>query len=137
MSEQEGATSGGGPSGGAAARASDASSAQPLGEGVPQVLLDLLAAHGPSGYESAPAAVWRNAASSFAQASTDTIGTPLALIAPRHGDESSPRRLLVMGHIDEIGLIVTHIDDEGYLWFSGVGGWDWICSTSSGGVCTG
>jgi endoglucanase len=29
-----------------------------------------------------------------------------------------------MGHIDEIGLIVTHIDDEGYLWFRAVGGWD-------------
>ncbi|HWX74366.1 MAG TPA: M42 family peptidase, partial [Solirubrobacteraceae bacterium] len=33
-------------------------------------------------------------------------------------------RLLVMGHIDEIGLIVTHIDEQGYLWFAGVGGWD-------------
>ena len=31
---------------------------------------------------------------------------------------------MVMGHIDEIGLIVTHIDDEGYLWFREVGGWD-------------
>jgi putative aminopeptidase FrvX len=29
-----------------------------------------------------------------------------------------------MGHIDEIGLIVTHIDDDGFLWFRGVGGWD-------------
>jgi endoglucanase len=29
-----------------------------------------------------------------------------------------------MGHIDEIGLIVTHIDDEGFLWFRAVGGWD-------------
>ena len=32
--------------------------------------------------------------------------------------------LAVVGHIDEIGLIVHHIDDEGFLWFSGVGGWD-------------
>jgi endoglucanase len=30
----------------------------------------------------------------------------------------------VIGHIDEIGLMVTHVDDEGYLWFGGVGGWD-------------
>ena len=29
-----------------------------------------------------------------------------------------------MGHIDEIGLIVPHIDDNGFLWFTGVGGWD-------------
>jgi endoglucanase len=28
-----------------------------------------------------------------------------------------------MGHIDEIGLAITHVDDEGYLWFDGVGGW--------------
>jgi putative aminopeptidase FrvX len=93
-------------------------------EAVPQVLLDLLSARGPSGYEQAPAAVWREAASSFAEVSTDAIGTPLALVAPKHGFEQSPRRLMVMGHIDEIGLIVTHVDDQGYLWFRGIGGWD-------------
>ena len=32
--------------------------------------------------------------------------------------------LAIIGHIDEIGLIVTHIDDQGYLYFVGVGGWD-------------
>jgi putative aminopeptidase FrvX len=104
--------------------------------GVPPVLRALLAARGPSGYESAPAAVWRSAAGAFATVSTDVVGTPLALVAPasaprrprtrkgEHGHESAPRRLLVMGHIDEIGLIVTHIDDDGYLWFRAVGGWD-------------
>jgi putative aminopeptidase FrvX len=91
---------------------------------IPQVLLDLLDARGPSGYESAPAEVWREAAGSFAEVSTDIVGTPLAVVAPKHGFESSARRLLVMGHIDEIGLIVTHIDDSGYLWFRAVGGWD-------------
>ena len=30
----------------------------------------------------------------------------------------------VVGHIDEIGLLVSHIDDKGFLWFLGVGGWD-------------
>jgi putative aminopeptidase FrvX len=93
-------------------------------EGAPKVLLDLLCARGPSGYETAPAAVWREAASAFAEVSTDVLGTPLARVAPRHGFEQGARRLLVMGHIDEIGLIVTHIDDEGYLWFGPVGGWD-------------
>ncbi len=92
--------------------------------GVPPLLLDLLAARGPSGYETAPAAVWRDAAGAFAEVSTDVVGTPLATIAPKHGSEHAAPRLLVMGHIDEIGLIVNHIDDEGYLWFAGVGGWD-------------
>jgi putative aminopeptidase FrvX len=93
-------------------------------KGVPQVLADLLAARGPSGYETAPAAVWLAAVGSFAEVSTDVMGTPLARIAPRHGAANPPQRLLVMGHIDEIGLIVTHIDDEGFLWFRTVGGWD-------------
>jgi putative aminopeptidase FrvX len=92
--------------------------------GVPQVLRDLLSARGPSGYETAPARVWRDAAGEFAQVSTDVVGTSLALVAPKHGYDESPRRLLIVGHIDEIGLIVTHIDDSGYLWFSAVGGWD-------------
>jgi putative aminopeptidase FrvX len=90
----------------------------------PPVLLELLSARGPSGYESAPAQVWRDAAAEFASVSSDEIGTPLALVAPKHDFDSGARRLVVMGHIDEIGLIVTHIDDDGYLWFSGVGGWD-------------
>ncbi len=92
--------------------------------GAPPLLLELLGARGPSGYERAPAEVWREAAAGFAQVSSDGIGTPLALVAPRHGYEADARRLLVMGHIDEIGLIVTHIDDDGYLWFREVGGWD-------------
>jgi putative aminopeptidase FrvX len=92
--------------------------------GVPPVLRELLLARGPSGYETAPAAVWSDAASAFARVSTDVVGTPLALVAPKHGYEKPHRRLLVMGHIDEIGLIVTHIDDDGYLWFREVGGWD-------------
>jgi endoglucanase len=94
------------------------------GDGVPVLLSELLAARGPSGYETAPARVWREAAGKFAQVSTDIVGTPLALVEPAHGYERAPRRLLVMGHIDEIGLIVTHIDDDGYLWFREVGGWD-------------
>ncbi len=94
------------------------------GDAIPRLLLDLLAARGPSGYESAPAAVWREEAGTFAQVSSDVVGTPLALVPARAGSEGPPRRLLVMGHIDEIGLIVTHIDDEGYLWFQAVGGWD-------------
>ncbi|HEY1457792.1 MAG TPA: M42 family metallopeptidase [Solirubrobacteraceae bacterium] len=87
--------------------------------GFPPTLRRLLEAHGPSGHERRPATVWREACESFATVSTDVLGTPSALVAGRLST-----RLVVMGHIDEIGLIVTHIDDEGYLWFAPVGGWD-------------
>jgi endoglucanase len=92
--------------------------------GLTPLLSDLLRAVGPSGREHAPAAVWRQAAGAFAEASGDVTGTALARVSARHGADRPARRLLVMGHIDEIGLIVTHIDDQGYLWFTQVGGWD-------------
>ncbi len=100
-----------------------------MSEDFPQVLRDLLAARGPSGYETAPAAVWCAAAQAFgAEVDTDVVGTPSARVfrSPPNPPPppGSPRRLVVMGHIDEIGLIVTHIDDEGFLWFREVGGWD-------------
>ncbi len=90
----------------------------------PQALLDLLVAHGPSGYETPAAEVWLKAAGAFADVSADVLGTPLARVAPKHGAAQPPRRLVVMGHIDEIGLIVNYVDDDGFLWFQPVGGWD-------------
>jgi endoglucanase len=87
---------------------------------LPEVLRSLLTATGPSGYETAPAAVFRDAASAFAETSVDVMGTSLARV-PGTGDGPT---LAVVGHIDEIGLIVTHVDDSGFLRFTGVGGWD-------------
>jgi putative aminopeptidase FrvX len=39
------------------------------------------------------------------------------------GAGGSPR-VMLSGHIDEIGVMITHIDDQGLLHFTGVGGWD-------------
>jgi endoglucanase len=87
---------------------------------LPETLHRLLTAAGPSGYEQAPAAVFREAASVFAEVTHDTVGSTVARV-PGTG---SGRSLAIVGHIDEIGLIVHHIDDDGFLWFTGVGGWD-------------
>ena len=87
---------------------------------IPPVLRDLLTAHGPSGYETAPAAVFRAAASAHAEVTTDVMGSVWVRVP---GTADGPT-LAVVGHIDEIGLIVTHIDDDGFLRFTGVGGWD-------------
>src|SRR3954468_23392084 len=87
---------------------------------IPPVLRSLLTATGPSGYETAPAAVFRDAAGAFAEVSSDVMGSSWARVK---GSGHGPT-LAIVGHIDEIGLIVTHIDDDGFLRFSGVGGWD-------------
>jgi len=89
---------------------------------LPDVLRKLLTAAGPSGYESAPAAVFADAARAFTDdVSVDILGSAVARVA---GTTSGAPFLAIVGHIDEIGLIVTHIDDKGFLRFVGVGGWD-------------
>jgi putative aminopeptidase FrvX len=80
----------------------------------------LLDTPGPSGYEAAPAKVWRAEAESFADEVTrDVVGNSYARLAA----PGAPV-VVIEGHIDEIGLQITHIDDQGYLWFDAIGGWD-------------
>ncbi len=83
----------------------------------PELLDKLLHSAAPSGYEGPAAEVWREAAS-FAEISADGLGSSIARIG-----EGAPL-LAVVGHIDEIGLVVTHIDEKGFLYFATVGGWD-------------
>ena len=47
---------------------------------IPELLRKLLTAPGPSGYETAPAAVWREAASAFAEVSSDPLGSSVARV---------------------------------------------------------
>ena len=80
----------------------------------------LLNAAGPSGFEVAPARVWRQEAEGFAdQVWTDVTGNSFASVNP----DGRPR-VMMAGHVDEIGLQVTHIDKDGFLYFDGIGGWD-------------
>src|SRR6266542_1526993 len=78
----------------------------------------LLEAAGPSGDERAAARVWREYAAGFAEVAVDALGSSHATVHP-----AGERTLVVMGHIDEIALAITHVDDDGFLWFDGVGGW--------------
>lgn len=80
----------------------------------------LLDSPGPSGFESAPARVWRDEVKRFAdELRPDVHGNSVGTVNPK----GTPR-LMFAGHIDEIGLQITHIDDEGFLYFAGIGGWD-------------
>jgi len=89
---------------------------------LPDILRRLLTAAGPSGYETAPAAVFTEAGRAFTEdVSVDVMGSAVARVA---GTTPGAPFLAIVGHIDEIGLIVSHIDDDGFLRFVGVGGWD-------------
>jgi putative aminopeptidase FrvX len=79
----------------------------------------LLDSPGPSGFESAPARVWRDEARAFADVSADVAGNSIALVNP-----TGAPTIMLAGHIDEIGVIVTHVDDQGFLYIDGIGGWD-------------
>lgn len=85
-----------------------------------EFLKRLLDAPGPSGFEIGPARIWRTEAEKIAdEVWTDVKGNSIAVLNP--GGEP---RVMLAGHIDEIGLMVVHVDDEGYLSFSTIGGWD-------------
>jgi endoglucanase len=85
---------------------------------VPDLLRALLAASGPSGHEDEAARVWRDAASSFAEVTSDTLGNSFARV--RAGDGAPV--LALVGHIDEIGVAITHIEENGLLSYTTVGG---------------
>ncbi|MCA0375140.1 MAG: M20/M25/M40 family metallo-hydrolase [Gemmatimonadetes bacterium] len=83
----------------------------------------LLDTPGPSGFESAPARVWRAEAATFAATvRPDVVGNSLATVEGTGG--ATAPTILLAGHIDEIGLIVTHIDDNGFVYIDAIGGWD-------------
>ncbi len=85
-----------------------------------EFLKALIETPSPSGFERAAQEVWKNYVSEFAhEVSKDVHGNCTAVINP----EGSPR-LMLAGHIDEIGFMVTYIDDDGYIYFSAIGGHD-------------
>ena len=80
----------------------------------------LLDAPGPSGFETAPAKIWRDEAATFADdVSVDVSGNSAAVLSA-----GGAPRIMFAGHIDEIGLMISHVDDDGFLAFQGIGGWD-------------
>ncbi len=85
-----------------------------------QFLRSLIEAPSPSGFEQPAQRVFRNYVSSFAQVTGDVMGNSIARI---QGQEGLPKVMLV-GHSDEIGLLVKFIDDNGFLFFGAIGGID-------------
>ncbi len=83
-------------------------------------LKNLLETPSPSGYERPVQDVVRAWAKPYAEeVRTDRHGNVLAVRNPR-----GHVRVMLAGHCDQIGLMVQHIDDNGYLYVQPIGGWD-------------
>jgi len=74
----------------------------------------------PTGSEEEATRVWCEEADRFADRTwVDLHGNAFAVV-----NEGGSPRIMLAGHADEIGLQVSYVDKNGYLYFSGLGGWD-------------
>jgi endoglucanase len=87
---------------------------------LPETLERLLVATGPSGQEGPAATVWRDAARAFGEVGSDVLGSSWVRVP---GTAGGPL-LAIVGHIDEIALVVTHPGDDGMLAVRPLGGFD-------------
>lgn len=79
-------------------------------------------AYGPSGHEDQVREVIRRAVAGYCdRTDVDALGN-LICYRQGSGDAASRKRVMLAGHMDEIGIIVTHIDDKGFVRFANVGG---------------
>jgi endoglucanase len=85
-----------------------------------EFLKRLLETPSPSGFEQPIQEVVRKYAAPFADSvTTDVHGN---VIAARNPD--ARLRVMLAGHCDQIGFLVQHIDNEGFLYVLPIGGWD-------------
>ncbi|MCP3762513.1 M42 family metallopeptidase [Domibacillus sp. A3M-37] len=84
------------------------------------MLKELTDAKGIAGNEREVRDVMQKYIEPFAEeVTTDGLGS---LIAKKTGDANGPK-IMVAGHLDEVGFMVTRIDDKGFIRFQTVGGW--------------
>jgi putative aminopeptidase FrvX len=85
-----------------------------------EMLKELTDANGIAGNEGEVRKVMQKYIEPFAdEISTDGLGS---LIARKVGEENGPK-IMVAGHLDEVGFMITQIEDKGFLRFQTIGGW--------------
>jgi putative aminopeptidase FrvX len=87
---------------------------------LPELLEALLTAPGPSGQETRAAEAWRAVARDVGEVSTDVLGSSWVRVPGTRGGPS----LAIVGHIDEISVVVTHAGDDGLVSIRPMGGFD-------------
>jgi tetrahedral aminopeptidase len=95
-----------------------------MDEGSHGFLRELLETPSPSGYERPIQEVVRRWATPLAhEVRTDRHGNVIAALFPQSATPA-PLKVLLAGHCDQIGLMVQHIDSDGFLFIQPIGGWD-------------
>jgi putative aminopeptidase FrvX len=91
-----------------------------------EFLCNLLKAEGPSSSEGEASKVWMDEAKPFCdEVGEDIMGNVRAHLAfPSGSSKKHAPKVLLTAHIDEIGFMISHIDSDGYLSFTSIGGWD-------------
>ncbi len=84
-----------------------------------ELLQELTESLGVPGFEDPVRETMQRHLRPYAEVSTDNLGS---VIAVRQGSSARPR-VLVAGHLDEIGFLVSSITDEGFIRFQTLGGW--------------
>jgi len=90
---------------------------------VKELIKALTEAFGPSGYEDAVRELIKARIAGHAdQVRTDALGNLIVLKKGRAQNSVASRKVMLAAHMDEIGVIITHADDKGFLRFSNIGG---------------
>jgi tetrahedral aminopeptidase len=89
---------------------------------VKKLLQTLTESFGPSGYEDNVREIVRNEVKSLAnEIKVDALGNLIARKHPSRATQNT-RKIMIAAHMDEIGLIVSHVDENGFIRFSPIGG---------------
>ena len=87
-----------------------------------KLLKELCEAYGAPGFEDEIRTIFRREMEGLCdRIETDGIGNVIAI---KEGKGSNPKKVMLAGHMDEIGFVVKHIDKDGFLKLSPLGGFD-------------
>ena len=83
-------------------------------------LRELMQQPSPSGFEAPAQKIIRTRMKKFTDnVHTDVHGNVSGVLNPK-----AAVRVMLAGHVDEIGLMITHVDEKGFIYFAAIGGWD-------------
>lgn len=83
-------------------------------------LKNLIKAPSPSGFEAPAQKVFKEYVKKYAdEVKTDVMGNVIGIVNPK-----GKIKVMLSGHMDEIGFMVRYVDDNGFIYFSAIGGVD-------------